>query len=366
MAFKQHAPVFFDAGIAVNFEELTEAEFAGAVGAAYAPPERGVFRIVAARVAQLLQDVPGNVRTSQTTAATVRLPSGLAVSNDAGAGRQFIFRNGGTGLITIHDHLGGAVGTVAAGIDVRIDHEEGDVWRLTSLAAGGGIGAGSTDQFIFGDSGTVKDAFLKSGVTQHRSNDSSYLALADGEVKAVTISTERDPDNNWFLQIVKNAVRGGSAISRSDISFSDSNPDTIVTVAGDFVADGAGLGFIPGQTIVVTSTSGLNDGTYTIVSVTPTTITLDPGDSLTTESAAAAGTVTITAGTAPFVTSGGDQVGTDLEKPGTTAGKVLDIIFTGLTGFTFKAGDRVQAFVKAGTDASGEAKEPHVVLYIQY
>lgn len=72
----------------------------------------------------------------------------------------------------------------------------------------------------------------------------------------------------------------------TDISFTST--DVIETVGGDFTV------FNDGDTIVVTSTSTTNDGTYTI-DATPTATTISIAETtLTTEDAATAGTVTIT------------------------------------------------------------------------
>ena len=84
----------------------------------------------------------------------------------------------------------------------------------------------------------------------------------------------------------------------TDISFNDANPDTIVTAAGDFVADGFGAGIT-----VNVSGSVSNDGNYTIDSVTSSTITLDAGDALTAEAAGA--TVTVQAKGKVFRSSDG-------------------------------------------------------------
>ena len=66
-----------------------------------------------------------------------------------------------------------------------------------------------------------------------------------------------------------------------NITFNDNNPsaDTIVRDAGSFIDDG----YIEDMSIVVTNTVS-NNGTYTIDTVTATTITLIAGDSLTNES----------------------------------------------------------------------------------
>jgi hypothetical protein len=63
--------------------------------------------------------------------------------------------------------------------------------------------------FEFGDSSSVRNKFLKSSGTNHTSLDSTTIALAAGEVVHVTISTEEDATNNWFVQIITNAIKGG-------------------------------------------------------------------------------------------------------------------------------------------------------------
>lgn len=81
-------------------------------------------------------------------------------------------------------------------------------------------------------------------------------------------------------------------IEATTISFldNDPDPDTILDSNKGFVT----AGFRSGQIITVDTTSGTNDGIYTISTVTPGVITLIESDPLTTEDAATAGTVTIT------------------------------------------------------------------------
>jgi hypothetical protein len=94
---------------------------------------------------------------------------------------------------------------------------------------------------------------------------------------------------------------GVSTYSATTISFADADPDTIDDSAsglGNFIAGQQIIvtstsGTNDGTYIIVTSTSGTNDGTYTIASVAAGTITLVTGDTLTTENAATAGTVTV-------------------------------------------------------------------------
>ncbi|MCR4307830.1 MAG: hypothetical protein NUV80_04655 [Candidatus Berkelbacteria bacterium] len=81
------------------------------------------------------------------------------------------------------------------------------------------------------------------------------------------------------------------------IAFSEGSGET-PSVALDAITDSASgflqAGFQPGDLITVESTSGLNDGTYTISSVTAGTIRINSDGDLTTETAVAAGTVKIT------------------------------------------------------------------------
>lgn len=67
--------------------------------------------------------------------------------------------------------------------------------------------------------------------------------------------------------------------------------DTITDSGNGFII----AGFQAGDQITVSSTSGLNDGTYTVGSVAAGTITLLARNDLTTETAGAAGTVKIVA-----------------------------------------------------------------------
>ena len=77
------------------------------------------------------------------------------------------------------------------------------------------------------------------------------------------------------------------------IAFVEGNQDadTITDSGNGFIT----AGFQAGDQITVVSTSGVNDGTYTIASVAAGTITLLRRNDLTTETAGAAGTVTLTA-----------------------------------------------------------------------
>lgn len=80
-----------------------------------------------------------------------------------------------------------------------------------SLQFGGGSGFDSFSEVIeFGEGGIIANKFMKSSYSNHTSLDSTALALGSGEVVHATISTEQDPTNNWFVQIIVNAIKGGA------------------------------------------------------------------------------------------------------------------------------------------------------------
>lgn len=67
-------------------------------------------------------------------------------------------------------------------------------------------------------------------------------------------------------------------VNAVSLSFVDSNPDTLVRVLGDFVADG----YQEGMRVQVTG-SVSNNNTFTIAAVSPLVLTLIPSDSVTPE-----------------------------------------------------------------------------------
>jgi len=136
------------AGFAGEYEALVEAEFAAATGAAYSPPEDGVFRVVASRTIQLFCDAPVYIETFQTSAAEVRVPSGTTgATNDAQDGRIFFFRNASsaTGTLTIADQSGSLLATIDPGESTIILHGENDAWD--KLALSGSSGSTGTEAF---------------------------------------------------------------------------------------------------------------------------------------------------------------------------------------------------------------------------
>lgn len=88
--------------------------------------------------------------------------------------------------------------------------------------------------------------------------------------------------SSLFAPIVSDA--GAAATT---FSFVDSDPDTITRAAGSFVDDG----LVDGDLITVSGTVS-NNGTFTIATVAPTTITLIPSDTLVGEAAVATAVIT--------------------------------------------------------------------------
>ena len=85
-----------------------------------------------------------------------------------------------------------------------------------------------------------------------------------------------------FAPIVSDAAAAGTTFS-----FVDSDPDTITRAAGSFVADG----ILDGDLITVSGTAS-NNGTFTVATVAPTTITLIASDTLIAEAAVATAVIT--------------------------------------------------------------------------
>jgi len=129
---------FFDtvatkAGLAGEYEELIESEFAASAGPAYTPGEDGIFRVVASRTIQLLKGSPIYVETFQDSAATLRVPSGLIASNDANDGRFYFVKNSGIGNVALQDHLGGSLAAIRKGQFVVALHGDDDNWDASGL-----------------------------------------------------------------------------------------------------------------------------------------------------------------------------------------------------------------------------------------
>lgn len=229
-------------GVAVNFLELTEGIFATAPGAAYAPPERGQFRVVAARTVQLLQDAQGVLRSTQTSPGTIRMPAGVPATNDAGDGRQFLFLNDGTGTVTLQDHTGAVIGTVAAGVEVEIVHETGNAWRffMTELWSRTGTvihPAVITDAVAIGATAVIAGEILRVVGTTRLEGSTTLTTgqhlVPDGTNGAPSYSFTDETTMGFYR--VGAGVLGLSASGGEGFSIDRTNNIDGVTAVGDFV-----------------------------------------------------------------------------------------------------------------------------------
>jgi len=193
------------AGFAGEYEALTEAEIAAAAGAAYSPPEEGVFRVVASRVVQLLCDAPVFVKTFQTSAAEVRVPSGTVGSaNDASDGRIFLIGNDSTatGTLTVADQAGTALQTLNPGDLIWVVHGDSDTWTASDPIAGtdgfGGTFRYTHHQGVPGG-GT---RYLRTGQSVPCSNAGDRL-IADIRITGISVRTDiSDGSRDYDVEIV--------------------------------------------------------------------------------------------------------------------------------------------------------------------
>lgn len=125
------------AGFAGEYEALTEPEIAGATQGGYSIGDEGVFKIVSSRIVQLLLDSPVYIETFQTSAATLRVPSGAIGTNDAEDGRFYFLRNAGTGNITLQKSNGTLIDTLPTGKLFLIIHGDNDTWDTHILNSTG-------------------------------------------------------------------------------------------------------------------------------------------------------------------------------------------------------------------------------------
>lgn len=120
-------------GIAGEYEDIIESDFAAANGATYTPPEGDVVsyrRINVARTIQLLSQCPVVVETFQTSGAFIRLPhsSPDITLDDAGNGRHFVIKNSGVGNLTIQDDTGSNQRIIAPSTMLYIEGNKSNSW----------------------------------------------------------------------------------------------------------------------------------------------------------------------------------------------------------------------------------------------
>lgn len=92
------------------------------------------------------------------------------------------------------------------------DASEGNEKACVKLSDLGALFSSSVgrvdDTFLYGDnSNSFKDKFLPAGESQNPSNQSSPLAITDGEIQIIVVSNNSD-SNNFYIEIVQGAYDG--------------------------------------------------------------------------------------------------------------------------------------------------------------
>lgn len=150
-------------------------------------------------------------------------------------------------------------------------------------------------------SGRGDGIVILSAGTGTASQTTSYLSATLAWAKyGITVVGVAAPNSYFGRARISNVERTTGAITT--ISFTADH--TISDSAGGFVT----AGFAAGDVIYVDTTSNTNDGSYTIDSVTATTITTTSGSShVSTENASSAGSTTIKSYCAPLITITGQN-----------------------------------------------------------
>jgi len=174
-------------GAALNYIDILESDFAAAAGAAYTPPELGTFRRVGgSRIIQFLKNIPGVIETFQTSAATIRLPSGLVATNDALDGRQIWIKNSGTGNVTVEDHLGNNLDDIEDGVLAFAAHKDNDNWEVKFVYD---VPPSASPGFTWGMSGNVKNQWLLNDTVPSNRTGRNF-PFYNGEIIKVSVSNE--------------------------------------------------------------------------------------------------------------------------------------------------------------------------------
>jgi len=139
--------------------------------------------------------------------------------------------------------------------------------------------------------------------------------------KSAIISAISTTNNNGVIEVLKVGSDVGDPVSMTgtpNLNFVDSNPDTIVRTTGSWVTDG----FIDEMVITITSSTS-NNTTYTIDSVTATTLTLISGD-----------TIVVETGSSGVSVSGAPSLDNPIPPSDTYNASTMSIIYTDPDPFT--------------------------------
>lgn len=156
--------------------------------------------------------------------------------------------------------------------------------------------------------GAIDDVKDYTSQVSNTSEDADEIAQIGGGADSYTKLLLHCNGTDGATSFPNTVVYGGGTITATTIAFVDSNPDTITDSDNNFSNAGMAIG-----SITVSGSGAGNDGTYTVVTQSDSTLTLTGGDTLTAEAAGPSITITMHA-----VTVGGNaQVDTAQAKFGT-------------------------------------------------
>lgn len=233
-----------------------------------APRETGLFEDFASgAVVRRLGIVDATVRSGDTL--TYAAPLAADADN---ATIEDCYAEGGS-VTTDGDLAGGLVGQMGSGTVIRRCYAA----VLISGTVGADVGAfAGTDNGV----GTEASTFFDSDVATTSQNAGGATELTTTQAQTQGSFTGFDFNSDWKLP-------PGTLTGDPNLTFADTNPDTITRAAGSWLDDG----FVAGMVITVALSSS-NNGTFTIASLTATVITLVAGDTLVAEGPANGITVT--------------------------------------------------------------------------
>lgn len=193
-----YSTIYALSGIAAEFTELYESDFAAINGSIYVPPEEGEFRrINLSRTIQLLKNAVLGYKVSHINTGTIlRLPCGLISTNDALNGRPLVIWNNGLSSLEIQNNLGVILNTLQVGQRCILFHTENNNWLVLFNAKDIKFD-NSTNGF---SSTNTQDA-----IEEVKNRVKSGIVLAgsfSGNPKQATVTfTTPFPDNNYSVVI---------------------------------------------------------------------------------------------------------------------------------------------------------------------
>lgn len=235
-------------------------------------------RSLARHIRNLLQDAARSRVKKQNVAPLI----------DNGGGTAGVqFADGDSGVLASSDLTGLTTGVTAASLNIAADTVM-DAYAVLAErlndAVFAALGAGTLSEGpgTIAASGTV--AAIDDTASANSNDTDAATALTARQVQNDLLHAQRvlvlaTDDARVAVGLVRRFPQSlGRWNKTGDLTFADDNPDTITRASGSFVDDG----FLPGDTIKTTN-SGLNNGTFTIASMTALILTLATADVLVAE-----------------------------------------------------------------------------------